>query len=67
MEAKEQGITSAPNGSAKDGVVTCSTCGKVLRRPQEWVKGANGTIICATCYQEILFPNIKPHAMEVFD
>ncbi len=67
MEAKEEGIESTTNGSVQEEAVTCSKCGQLLRHTHEWVRGENGTIICATCYQEILFPNINDHSMEVFD
>jgi formylmethanofuran dehydrogenase subunit E len=67
MKAREKGITSTANGSSQEEVVTCSKCGQLLRNPHEWVRGADGTIICATCYREILFPNINYHSMELFD
>jgi len=67
MEARKRGITSTANESSQEKAVACSKCGQLLRKPQEWVRGADGTIICATCYQEILFPNINYHAMELFD
>ena len=67
MEAKKKGIESTTNGSAYGHAVSCSKCGQPLRHPYEWVMGENGTIICATCYQEILFPNINYYSMEVFD
>ena len=67
MEAKEEGIKSPMSGSLQEEAATCSNCGQLLRHTHEWVKGENGRIICATCYQEILFPNINYHSMEVFD
>jgi hypothetical protein len=67
MEAQEKWIRSTTNESAQKEAVACSKCGQLLKHPHEWVRGENGTIICATCYQEILFPNVNYHSMEAFD
>jgi len=67
MEVNEEENISTKNGSIQEKTVTCSRCGQLLRHPQDWVRGENGAVICATCYQEILFPNIHYHAMEEFD
>jgi uncharacterized Zn-finger protein len=67
MEAKKKGIESTTNGSVQGDAFICSKCGQLLRHPHEWVMGENGTIICATCYKELLFPNINDHSMELFD
>jgi formylmethanofuran dehydrogenase subunit E len=67
MEARKKEIILTANGSFQEEVVTCSKCGQLMKNPHEWVKGENGTIICATCYREILFPNVNYHVMELFD
>ena len=67
MEGKKERIETTTNGSVQEEAVTCSKCGQLLRHPHEWVKGENGTIICATCYRKLLYPNINDHAMEMFD
>jgi formylmethanofuran dehydrogenase subunit E len=67
MERMEERITSPAAESVQEQTVTCSRCGHLLRHPSEWIRGENGTIICARCYQEILFPNTHFYAMEVFD
>ncbi|MBW1689479.1 MAG: hypothetical protein DRG87_01055 [Deltaproteobacteria bacterium] len=67
MEAKREGIESTTNESVQGEAVTCSKCGQLLRHPHEWVKGENGTIICAMCYRELLYPNNNDRSMELFD
>ena len=71
MEAKketsEESIDTVTHGSVQKETVICSKCGRLMRHPHEWVKGENSMIICAMCYQEILFPNIDDHSMELFD
>lgn len=67
MEKKKERVESTANGSVQEEAVTCSKCGQLLRHPHEWVKGENDTIICVTCYQEILFPNINDHSTEMLD
>lgn len=67
MGAKEHSIESTPEEAVYAGKVTCSKCGRAVKYPREWIIGDNGTIICASCYQELLFPNIKEYSMEMFD
>jgi len=67
MRPNEGSMRSTTNGSAEESVVTCSRCGQVLRHPYEWVKAENGTILCAMCYREILFPHTRFDAMEIVD
>lgn len=57
--------------SAKDSLhveeVTCSKCGRVLKSPREWITGEKGTVYCAFCYQDLLYPNINDYSKEILD
>jgi formylmethanofuran dehydrogenase subunit E len=67
MEKIEMDTELTAKGAVHEGEMTCSKCGGVVKHPQDYVMGENGTIICKSCYREILFPHINDCSMELFD
>ena len=67
METTQNGTESTPEEAVHEEKVRCSTCGRVVKYPRGWIIGNNGTTVCASCYQELLFPNIKEYSMETFN
>ena len=67
MKTKRNGIEPTRDEALKVGKVKCSTCGRELKFPRDWIKGDNGIIICGFCYQNFLYPIINDSYMEKFD
>lgn len=67
MGTTGNGVGSTTREAQHAREVACSRCGRVVKYPREWVMADNGTIICASCYQEIFFRHISDYSMEVFD
>ena len=44
--------------AANDEKIRCDTCNRELKSPAEWIRTGNG-IICGSCYQSQLMPNMK--------
>jgi formylmethanofuran dehydrogenase subunit E len=67
MEKMEKETELTTNGGVHEEMVACSRCGCLVKYPRDCVRGENGTIICKSCYREILFPHLNDHSMELFD
>ncbi len=44
----------------------CSKCHATLRDPSEWVRSKD-KVLCAACYQALLYPNRKRGSQEIVD
>jgi len=67
METTKKAIALTAITENHKGEATCSRCNHLLKHPHEYLLGENGTIICESCYRELLCPQTKDYKTELLD
>ena len=66
METRRNSIEPRAYEKSHSGRITCSKCGRVLMSSHEGIVGDN-IAFCESCYESLLFPNLRERYMEVLD